>query len=199
MTKTACLEWDDSVGPVPQVVSQMFFEDNRGHFSEVWQRERQAVPANICQINHSSSKYLTFRGLHWQVQPYGVGKFVTCLRGVIEDVVVDLRKRSSTFGQWCSYTLHGKPLQPQRLSVWVPAGFAHGFLVTSPSGAEVMYLQDGLWHQEAERSLRWDDPDVGIDWPIHVAHAGKDSSFLLSNKDREAPYLAELSDNDLFT
>jgi len=194
MCKPECDEWDDSVGSVPQVIEQRVYEDARGIFAEIWQRERQAVPSNICQINHSTSVKNTIRGLHWQVAPHGIGKYVTCLRGMIDDVVVDLRKRSKTFGQWKAYTLTPNNPDNIRKSVWVPSGFAHGFVALAETPSEVMYMQDGLWHKDAERSLRWDDPDVGINWGVSYSSC----PFVISKKDSEAPFLQDLTDHDLF-
>lgn len=198
MTTPECREWDSSVGPVPEVFEQDIYSDHRGIFTELWQRERLHVPHKIGQINHSTSVSNTIRGMHWQVNPYAVGKFVTCLRGSVDDVVVDLRKRSKTFGQWKSYFLAGMSWGKKRSSVWVPPGFAHGFLVTSKDGADVVYLQDGLWVKEAERSLRWDDPDVGINWLAREYVMGEDCPFVVSDKDSNASFLKDLTDDDLF-
>jgi dTDP-4-dehydrorhamnose 3,5-epimerase len=109
----------------------------------------------------------------------------------VEDVVVDLRKSSKTFGQYKSYILTGIASSKDRLSLWVPEGFAHGFLTLSET-ADVIYLQSGVRNEESECGLRWDDPDIGIQWMPAV------TSFVVSDKDKNAPLFSELPNADLF-
>lgn len=192
MTSTKeCSEFDGAPGSVPEIYSTPLFSDERGSFSEAWNRKKIPVPSMVAQINHSYSTRETVRGMHWQVPPFALGKYVTCLRGCIEDVVVDLRKRSATFGHWKAYTLMGITELKDRHSLWVPEGFAHGFMVLSQD-ADVMYLQNGLWRPNAERSFRFDDPTVGINWAMGIENK------TLSDKDRNAADFKDLTDNDLF-
>ena len=193
MTRQEVDQFDTKPGPVPQVYIEKLYTDDRGHFAEVINRERTSVPEQIAQINHSHSKQNVLRGMHWQVPPFAAGKYVTCLQGAIDDVVVDIRRSSTTFGHNKSYYLLGCDSIRTRHSLWVPPGFAHGFLVMSEE-AEVVYLQDGLYRPEAERSFRYDDPDVGISWTF----AKGERPFILSEKDAQAPYLKDLCDDDLF-
>jgi dTDP-4-dehydrorhamnose 3,5-epimerase len=193
MTTRECVEFDASVGPVPQQFSEKVHTDDRGYFTELFNQSRIPVPESIAQINHSHSTAGVLRGMHWQVSPFAVGKYVTCLRGVILDAVVDLRRSSSTFCRWRTYSLLGDGFSEVRHSLWVPEGFAHGFLTFSAE-ADVVYLQSGLYCPAAERSLRFDDPTVGINW------FSKDAvkQFVVSAKDRAAPLFTELMNEDLF-
>jgi dTDP-4-dehydrorhamnose 3,5-epimerase len=125
------------------------------------------------------------RGLHWQLPPHPQGKLVRCVVGTILDVAVDLRRSSATFGQWAGARL--SPDNHQQL--WIPAGFAHGF-VTLSDQAEVLYKTTDVWNRESERALRWDDPAVAIAWPL--------AQPILSDKDGVAPLLAELPAEALF-
>jgi len=189
-----CRHFDETPGPVPREYPTEIYTDDRGHFSEAWSQSKSPEFSEITQINHSYSEHSVIRGMHWQVPPFDLVKYVTCLRGCIEDMVVDLRKGSSTFGHWKSYYLMGSSALKTRHSLLVPSGFAHGFLVTSES-ADVMYLQDGPYCPEAERSFRFDDPDIGINWFIGRA---KGQKFILSEKDLNAPAFKELNDADFF-
>ena len=137
-------------------------------------------------MNHSRSTKGVVRGLHWQM-PNPVGKFVTCLHGRILDVVVDIRQSSDTFKKWAGYELDSE--RGQRL--WVPEGFAHGFVVISPI-ADVLYLQSAPFDPEGDRVLRWNDPSIGIEWPVMV------DEFTISEKDKNAPLLSELPEEALF-
>jgi len=151
------------------------FGDARGFFMESfnqarWQ-EATGLERNFVQDNHSRSAKSVLRGLHYQVhQPQG--KLVRVVAGAIFDVAVDLRKRSPTFGQWTGVTLSADNKQ----QVWIPEGFAHGFLVLSES-AEVLYKATAYYAPEHERCIVWNDPAIGIDWPL-------EGEPLLSDKDR---------------
>jgi dTDP-4-dehydrorhamnose 3,5-epimerase len=130
------------------------------------------------------------RGLHYQLPPHPQGKLVRCAVGEIFDVAVDIRRRSPTFGQWVGSVLSATTHQ----QLWVPAGFAHGFLTLSEH-AEVLYKTTDFWSRECERAIRWDDPQVAIAWPLK-ALAGAEPQ--LSDKDTVAPLLTELAEGDLF-
>ena len=157
------------------------YRDDRGHFLEVWKQDRYAaagLPDSLVQDNLSWSTKGVLRGLHFQ-NPQPQGKLVCVLQGAIYDVVVDIRHGSPTFGQWEGFTLEAEAGQ----QVYVPEGFAHGFAVTSPT-ALVLYKCTALYLPRAEGSVLWNDPDLGIDWP--VTHP------VLSDKDRAAPRLADI-------
>jgi dTDP-4-dehydrorhamnose 3,5-epimerase len=141
------------------------------------------------QDNHSRSSCGVLRGLHYQLPPHPQGKLVRCVVGAIFDVAVDLRRSSSTFGQWVGAHLSAENHQ----QLWVPAGFAHGFLTLSEQ-AEVLYKTTDFWSRDCERAIRWDDPEVAIAWPLEALLAGMPALEVpqLSAKDAVAPLLAEL-------
>jgi dTDP-4-dehydrorhamnose 3,5-epimerase len=170
---------------IPEVViiEPKVFDDGRGFFMETWHARKFAdagIKVDFVQDNHSASQQWVLRGLHYQIR-HAQGKLVRVLRGEVFDVAVDLRKSSPTFGHWVGETLS----ETNRRMLWVPPGFAHGFLVTSER-AEVLYKCTDFYAPEAERGLRWDDPGVGIDWPLPAG-----VQPILSDKDRIAPGLAE--------
>jgi dTDP-4-dehydrorhamnose 3,5-epimerase len=138
------------------------------------------------QDNHSKSAKGVLRGLHYQTQ-HAQGKLVRVVQGSVFDVVVDIRKGSSTFRQWFGLELSAE----NKKQVWIPAGLAHGFLVTSES-AEFLYKTTDYYHPEFERSLLWSDPAIGIDWPLHVL----ETSPLLAAKDEKACNLEMLPDDE---
>ena len=159
------------------------FGDARGFFFESFnQRAFDAAvghPVTFVQDNHSRSSRGVLRGLHCQDAPHAQGKLVRVVRGAVFDVAVDVRPASETFGKWVGVELSE---QNQR-QLWIPPGLAHGFLVTSES-ADFLYKATAYYAPQAERSIRWDDPAIGISWPdIGVAPS-------LSAKDRDAPLLA---------
>ncbi|MBV2168836.1 MAG: dTDP-4-dehydrorhamnose 3,5-epimerase [Bdellovibrio sp.] len=151
------------------------FHDDRGFFTERFNLEKfkeLGLPAEFVQDNFSRSKYGVLRGLHYQTDP-AQGKLVTCLNGEIFDVAVDIRKDSPTYGQHVSVTLRGD--EPSWF--WIPAGFAHGFCVTSKEGADVLYKVDAEYNPKTERSLYWNSPPLRINWPsIEYTLSPKDSS-----------------------
>lgn len=156
--------------------------DSRGFFLETYQQERYShyqVGPHFVQDNLSFSKRSTLRGLHLQ-WPYPQGKLIYVLQGEVFDVAVDVRVGSPTFGQWVGEILSDE----NRHQLWIPQGFAHGFCVLSET-ALVAYKCTDLYHRETELSLRWDDPEVSIRWPLDAPQ--------LSDKDAQAPYLAALS------
>ena len=184
----------------PLLITPRVFGDDRGFFFESWNQrafaaaleaDGQPVP-DFVQDNHSRSSRGVLRGLHYQLPPHPQGKLVRCVLGEIFDVAVDIRRGSVTFGQWVGARLSATNHQ----QLWVPAGFAHGFLTLSEH-AEVLYKTTDFWSRDCERAIRWDDPQLGITWPPLQAAAAADP--LLSEKDAVAPLLAELNDPDLFS
>ena len=171
----------------PLLITPQIFADGRGFFYESWNQRRfdEAVgcPTTFVQDNHSRSCRGVLRGLHYQLEPEPQGKLVRCPVGVIFDVAVDIRRSSPTFGQWVAAELNAQTQQ----QLWVPMGFAHGFLTLSDH-AEVLYKASGFWSKTCERSLRWSDLEVGITWPLDRL-AGV--APLLADKDAAAPNFAE--------
>jgi len=149
--------------PDVKIIESQVFGDERGFFLETfresWFKENVA-DVTFVQDNHSKSCYGILRGMHYQLQ-HPQGKLVRVSAGEVFDVVVDMRKSSPTFGQWCGTFLSAENKQ----QIWVPAGFAHGFYVTSPS-AEVIYKCTDYYAPEHEKSLLWNEPDLAIGWPI---------------------------------
>lgn len=160
------------------------FGDHRGFFAETFSRRAYAaigIDLEFVQDNHSLSKQAgTVRGLHFQAPPRAQAKLVRCGSGAIFDVAVDIRRNSETFGRWVGYELSAE----NGRQLFIPAGFAHGFLTLQPS-SEIVYKCSDYYAPDMEGAVRWDDPDIGIDWP----HAGE---AVLSEKDAAAPILAEL-------
>jgi dTDP-4-dehydrorhamnose 3,5-epimerase len=163
--------------------------DERGFFMETWREDAwtaHGVPSTFVQDNHSRSRQGTVRGIHFQTHP-GQGKLVRCARGAVLDVVVDLRRGSPTFGEWESAELddvHGRQL-------WIPVGFGHGFCVLSET-ADFVYKCTNYYDGATEAGIRFDDPEVGIEWPTGF-------ELLYSERDRNAPRLAEVADSLPFT
>lgn len=159
------------------VLEPKVFGDARGFFFESFNARdfAQATGLNetFVQDNHSKSAKGVLRGLHYQTQ-HAQGKLVRVTQGAVFDVAVDIRKGSSTFGQWFGLELSAE----NKKQLWIPAGLAHGFLVTSES-AEFLYKTTDYYHPEFERSLLWNDPAMGIDWPLHLL----DAPPLLAAKD----------------
>jgi dTDP-4-dehydrorhamnose 3,5-epimerase len=159
------------------------FADERGFFSEVWREDRLAeagIRAQFVQDNHSfSTARGVLRGLHFQVPPAAQDKLVRVSRGSIFDVAVDIRRQSATFGRWVGLTLSADEWN----QLFVPKGFAHGF-VTLEDDTEVLYKCSAPYAPEHERTVRFDDPAIGIEWPVAIG------DVILSDKDRSAPLLA---------
>lgn len=158
-----------------KIIQPDVYGDQRGFFLEYWHKEkfRQAgIDAEFVQDNHSASCRNTLRGLHYQlVRPQG--KLVRAIAGEVYDVAVDIRKSSPTFGQWVGEIISAD----LKNMIWVPPGFAHGFLVTSEH-AEIIYKCTDFYTPEHERSILWNDPDLAISWPLIA-----DELPLLSEKD----------------
>ncbi len=139
------------------------FEDQRGFFMDTWHRklfEQEGIDANFVQDSHSGSVAGTVRGLHYQIRQ-AQGKLIRVVRGEAFDVAVDIRKSSPDFGKWTSDVLSAE----NRKMIWIPPGFAHGFFVLSKT-AEFEYKCTDYYAPDHERTLLWDDPDIGIDWPL---------------------------------
>ena len=151
---------------LPEIVllTPRVFSDHRGTFFESFNarvfREMTGADVEFVQDNHSTSKAHVIRGLHYQVK-HAQGKLVRVVAGSVHDIVVDMRKSSPTFGRWLGIDLTAA----DRSLLWVPAGFAHGFYVTSDA-AEVLYKTTDYWAPEHERTLLWNDPAVGVQWPL---------------------------------
>lgn len=147
------------------VLEPRVFRDERGFFLESWNRNRftEAVGREVefVQDNHSRSAKGVLRGLHFQTDPMAQGKLITVMSGGIFDVAVDLRPGSATRGQWVGEFLSGE----SRKLIWIPEGFAHGFLVLSDF-ADVMYKATNYYSPPHERCIRWDDPTLRVDWPL---------------------------------
>ena len=167
--------------PEVVIVKPKVFGDERGFFMETYKKsdfERAGIDTDFVQDNHSKSIKGVLRGLHFQVQPKAQGKLVRCIRGKIFDVAVDIRKGSPTFGKWVGVELS----EENKLMLWIPKGFAHGFLTLSEE-AEIIYKVSGSEYSPVhDRSIRWNDPDIGISWPL-------EGEPILSEKDRTAPFL----------
>ena len=148
------------------VIEPKVFGDARGFFYESFNQkafnEATGLNLNFVQDNHSRSSKGVLRGLHYQIQQ-PQGKLVRVVRGAVFDVAVDIRKGSPTFGQWVGMELS----EENHKQLWIPAGFAHGFMVTSES-AEFLYKTTDYYAPEHERCIAWDDPDIGIQWPSDV-------------------------------
>lgn len=165
------------------IIEPTVFQDERGFFLESWNRlafqEATGVKTDFVQDNCSGSKQGVVRGLHYQLPPNPQGKLVRTAVGSVFDVAVDLRRSSPTFGRWFGTELTSE----NQRQLWIPTGFAHGFVATS-DWAEVQYKVTSYYERSRERVLRWDDPDLGIDWPLDIAP-------LLADKDAGATPLRE--------
>jgi dTDP-4-dehydrorhamnose 3,5-epimerase len=169
------------------VLEPKVFGDERGFFYESFNarnfEQATGLKETFVQDNHSKSAKGVLRGLHYQEQ-HAQGKLVRVTQGAVFDVVVDIRKDSPTFGQWFGVELSAE----NKKQLWVPAGFAHGFLVTSES-AEFLYKTTDFYYPHFERSLIWNDRDLAIEWPLHLL----DTPPLLASKDMEAPNFKDLA------
>jgi dTDP-4-dehydrorhamnose 3,5-epimerase len=159
------------------VIEPRVFGDERGFFFESWNQRTLAalgLDANFVQDNHSKSQRNVLRGLHYQIA-HPQGKLVRVISGEVFDVAVDLRRASATFGHWVGVTISAE----NHKMVWIPPGFAHGFCVTSES-AEFLYKTTDYWSPEHERTLLWNDPQLGITWPVSSTPilAAKDTAGL---------------------
>ncbi|MDA1082545.1 MAG: dTDP-4-dehydrorhamnose 3,5-epimerase [Gemmatimonadetes bacterium] len=168
---------------IPEVLllTPKVFPDDRGWFSETYNErvvnEALGSPVRFVQDNHSRSAKGVLRGLHYQLPPHAQGKLVRVVRGAVFDVAVDVRRASPTYGRSVTVEL----TEENRQQLWIPVGFAHGFLALS-EGAEVLYKTTDVWAPECERSIRWDDPALNLPWPAGVTPR-------LAPKDAGAPRL----------
>lgn len=162
------------------ILKPQIFTDNRGKFMESYNKktfEQLGIKVDFIQDNHSVSNQVgVLRGLHYQVNPKAQTKLVRVCSGIIFDVVVDIRTNSPTFGQWIGVVLS----EYDNRQIFVPKGFSHGFCTLSPNTI-VCYKVDQYYHPEYDRGILWNDPDIGIDWPI--------TTPLLSDKDSKHPLL----------
>ena len=171
---------------IPDVllIEPRVFGDARGFFFESFNQksfaEATGVNLPFVQDNHSKSVKGVLRGLHYQLEPHAQGKLVRVTQGEVFDVAVDLRKDAKTFGQWVGVTLSAENKQ----QLWIPPGFAHGFLVLSDT-AEFLYKTTDYYAPQAERSLRWDDPTLAITWPL-------EGEPILADKDRQGHLFSDL-------
>lgn len=163
------------------------YKDDRGYFFESYNEQtfqRQGITNRFVQDNQSFSTYGVIRGLHYQLQPHAQAKLIRVLQGKILDIAVDLRKDSPTYGKYMSIELSAG----NRQQFLIPQGFAHGFSVLSET-AEVSYKCDAFYHKDSEGGIRYDDPDLNIDWQIPAGKA------IVSQKDLELPVFAACRNN----
>ena len=156
------------------------FGDERGFFVETYREDAWGLDETFVQDNQSRSVHGTVRGIHFQTHP-GQGKLVRCARGAVLDVVVDLRTDSPTFGEWEAVQLDDE----RHLQLWIPVGFGHGFCVLSDV-ADFVYKCTNYYDPATESGIAFDDPDVGIEWPLPR------EELLFSERDRDAPRLADI-------
>jgi len=173
---------------IPDIVliEPVVFHDDRGFFMELYKRTpylAEGVPYDYVQVNLSMSRRGVVRGLHYQLRPMEQGKLVTVLRGRIVDVAVDIRRGSPWYGKHVMVELSAQ--EPRLL--WIPPGFAHGFQALEDNTL-VLYLVTKEYSKEHERCIKWDDPEIGIQWPIR-------ENIVLSEKDRKCPPLREAETN----
>ncbi|EMM7533260.1 MULTISPECIES: dTDP-4-dehydrorhamnose 3,5-epimerase [Citrobacter] len=164
---------------IPEVLicEPIVFGDSRGFFFESYNKNifDEAVGRSVefVQDNHSQSQRGVLRGLHFQLEPYAQGKLVRCIEGEVFDVAVDIRKKSNTFGKWVGVSLSAE----NKRQLWIPEGFAHGFLTLSER-AQFVYKTTNYYHPQSDRGIMWNDPDIGIEWPEF------DGQLILSEKDK---------------
>ena len=171
---------------IPDVVliKPKVFGDSRGYFLETWHESRFSaaqIPAQFVQDNHSRSSQWILRGMHYQVQQTQ-GKLIRVARGAVFDVAVDVRRSSATFGRWVGMELN----DTNHHMLWIPPGFAHGFL-TLTDEVDFVYKCTDFYAPQYERTLRWDDPQVGIDWPLPSGGVPK-----LAARDASAPGIGDI-------
>lgn len=172
--------------PEVLIIDTDVFGDNRGYFTETYSKpkyEALGIDVDFVQDNMSfSAQEGTVRGLHWQNPPYAQSKLVSCTKGRVIDVAVDIRKGSPTYGKWVSCELS----EDNHRQFFIPQGFAHGFLTLSPD-VEFRYKVDNVYNKASEGAIRYDDPTVNVDWGTLLE--GREA--VLSDKDKVAPALEE--------
>ena len=180
----------DTLKDTTLLITPSRFGDHRGFFAETYSRQKYmklGIDVEFVQDNHSLSRDVeTLRGLHFQMPPHAQGKLVRCGRGAIFDVSVDIRRGSPTYGQWVGYELSAE----NGHQIYVPIGFAHGFVGLVPD-SEIVYKCSDYYAPETEGALRWDDPDIGIEWPLK-------GTPILSEKDAIAPLLKDFKSPFIF-
>ena len=173
----------DTKIPDVKVIEPTVFEDERGFFFESFNHKKfeEAIGREVTfvQDNHSKSSTGVLRGLHYQLPPHAQGKLVRVVQGEVFDVAVDIRKSSPTYGQWVAETLSAE----NKKQLWIPEGFAHGFVTLSET-AEFLYKTTDYYASAHERSIAWNEPTIGIQWPRRVAPT-------LSAKDAQGQPLAQ--------
>lgn len=170
------------------LVRPKVFEDNRGFFLESYKKSdfvTNGIDIDFVQDNRSKSVKGTLRGLHYQITPFAQAKLVTCLKGIIYDVAVDIRPNSKTFGQYVGVEL----TEENKQMLYIPDGFAHGFVVRSEF-AEISYKVGSEYNPKADRGILWSDKDINIDWNL-------DFEPVLSEKDRALPLLQDINKEEL--
>ncbi len=164
------------------LVEPRIFSDERGFFMETYKESEfkaNGVDVDFLQDNHSRSTYGVLRGLHFQLEPKAQAKLVRCARGKIFDVAVDIRPDSRNFKKWVGFELSGE----NKNMLYIPAGFAHGFAALSDI-VEVIYKSSDEYSPEHDAGIRWDDPEIGVDWKLE--------SPVVSEKDKNLPFLKDL-------
>jgi len=192
-----CFTKDNKEIEGPLIIEPEIFEDKRGFFFESWNKRNweeilkieNQISQTFVQDNHSKSSKGTLRGLHFQRIPSAQGKLVRCIKGEIFDVAIDLRKSSSTFCNYIGVRLNNKTQK----QLWIPKGFAHGFLTVSDY-AEVNYKTTDYWDSKNEKTIIWDDKMFNIEWPLEEINF----NINLSTKDQNGLKFSQLSDKDLF-
>lgn len=175
------MQVEDTPLPGVKLLTPKVFGDDRGFFMETFNTRTAAevgIPTGFVQDNHSYSQHGVLRGLHYQ-SPTWQGKLVRVTQGEIFDVAVDIRADSNTFGRWFGAYLSGE----NKRQLYIPEGFAHGFCVTSDD-AHVLYKCTALYVGSEDAGVLWNDPDIGIEWPVEAP--------ILSDKDRSAPRLKDI-------
>ena len=165
------------------IIEPRVFNDSRGYFFEAWKKqefEQHIGPVEFVQDNESKSSYGVLRGLHYQKGVFSQAKLVRVIKGKVLDVAVDIRRSSPTFGRHVMVELS----EENKRQFFIPRGFAHGFLVVSDE-AIFTYKVDNVYAPQADAGIRWNDPDLGIDWPIDL------SKVMTSEKDLKQPFLKD--------
>ena len=165
------------------IIKPMVFTDDRGYFFESYNHDKflaSALDLNFIQDNESRSMKGVLRGLHFQQHPSAQGKLVRVMRGAVLDVAVDIRRKSPTYGKWVSIVLTGD----NKYMYWIPEGFAHGFL-TLEDDTVFFYKCTNVYNKASEGSIRWNDPDLNINWGTE--------NPILSDKDKIAPLFKDLN------
>jgi len=163
------------------IIRPRVFEDDRGYFFESFRLDKMrefGIDSDFVQDNESKSQKDVLRGLHFQNPPFEQGKLVRVVKGAVLDVAVDIRRDSQTYGEWLSQELS----EDNRTMLWIPPGFAHGFL-TLKDDTIFQYKCTNYYNKESEGSIRWNDPDLNIDWGVE--------NPVVSEKDRAAPFFSE--------